>query len=133
VIVADSNLLAALVFGGPDGPAARAVLQRDPAWAVPLLWRSEFANVIAGHMRQRGLSVGSAVQAHEFAASVIAGREYSIPAAAVFEIVAATKLSAYDAEFVALARSLRTALVTADKQLLRECKDVAVTAEEFVR
>lgn len=131
MIVADSNLLAALILGGPDTAVARAVLQRDPSWCVPTLWRSEFSNILAGHMRVRGLSLHEAVRAHEFAASIVAGREYAVPPSSVLEIVSSSNLSAYDAEFVALARSLRAKLVTADKQLLRECSDVAQSAMSF--
>jgi thymidylate kinase len=43
------------------------------------------------------------------------------------KVIDATRLSAYDAEFVALARSLSVPLVTADRAVLRECSDVAIS------
>ena len=40
--------------------------------------------------------------------------------------------SAYDCEFVALARQLSVKLVTQDKKLLREFPDTAVSLDEFL-
>jgi hypothetical protein len=57
VIVADVNLVAYLVLGGPQQTLAERVLQRDTVWAAPLLWRSEFRSVLAAFMRQRHLSL----------------------------------------------------------------------------
>ncbi len=132
MIVADTNLVAALILGGPDCTTAQKVLTRDPEWAAPVLWRSEFLSVLSAHMRQRGLTIADAMRAYELATALFAGREFAIPGARILEIVAATRLSAYDAEYVALARSLGTALITADRQVLRECSDSAVSAASFL-
>ena len=64
MIVADVNLVAYLLLGGPEQAAAERAMQRDPVWAAPLLWRSEFRSVLAAFMRQRDLSVSDAWRAH---------------------------------------------------------------------
>jgi predicted nucleic acid-binding protein len=52
---------------------------------------------------------------------------------AVLDTASSTGLTAYDAEFVALARALGAPLVTADKAVLKACPDVALPMEGFVR
>jgi len=61
-----------------------------------------------------------------------AGCEHLVPSDKVFEIAAATRLSAYDCEFVVLAASLSVPLVTADKAVLKACPDRAMTMEAFL-
>jgi predicted nucleic acid-binding protein len=131
VIVADSNLLAYLMLGGPEAEDADRVFRRDPEWAVPLLWRSEFRSILAGYMRQRGLRVADAAAVHELTERLLAGREYSVRGDAVLQLVAESSCSAYDCEYVALARELQVPLVTWDRQVLRAFPAVAVAGPAF--
>ena len=48
------------------------------------------------------------------------------------DVVEASPLTAYDAEFVALASALSVSLLTADKAVLKAFPDRALTMEEFV-
>lgn len=132
MIVADVNLIVYLLLGGPDQPLAQRVLERDSAWAAPLLWRSEFRNVLAAFMRQRGLSVSDAWRAHELADRLLAGQEFMVPGERVLALVADSACSAYDCEYVALAEELAVPLVTADRQLLRAFPDRAISPTAFV-
>lgn len=132
MIVADVNLVVHLVLGGPERALAQRVLERDPVWAAPLLWRSEFRNVLATFMRQRDLSVSDAWRAHELADALLSGQEFSVPGERVLALVASSPCSAYDCEYVALADELSVPLVTADRQLLRSFADRAISPRQFV-
>ncbi len=132
MIVADVNLIAYLLLGGPEQALAQRVFERDSVWAAPLLWRSEFRNVLAAFMRQRGLSVSDAWRAHGLADHLLAGQEFMVPGERVLALVAASECSAYDCEYVALAEELAVPLVTADRQLLRAFPDRAVSPKAFV-
>ena len=132
MIVADVNLVAYLVLGGPERALAQRVLERDPIWAAPLLWRSEFRNVLAMFMRQRHLSVSDAWRAHELADTLLYGQEFAVPGERVLALVAASTCSAYDCEYVALADELAVPLVTADRQLLRTFAERAISPKDFV-
>lgn len=132
MIVADVNLVAYLLLGGPEQTLAERVLQRDPVWAAPLLWRSEFRNVLAAFMRQRDLSVTDAWRAHGLADQLLAGQEFAVPGERVLHLVASSNCSAYDCEYVALAEELGVPLVTADRQLLRAFADRAISPKDFV-
>ncbi|HUW30348.1 MAG TPA: type II toxin-antitoxin system VapC family toxin, partial [Planctomycetota bacterium] len=62
MIVVDTNLIAYLLLGGEKTPGARSVFERDPKWAAPLLWRSEFRSVLAMFMRKGKLTTEKAME-----------------------------------------------------------------------
>lgn len=132
MIVADVNLVAYLLLGGPDTALAQRVMEKDPVWAAPLFWRSEFRNVLATFMRQRGLSVSDALRAHELADALMGAQEFAVPGERVLALVDSSSCSAYDCEYVALAEELALPLITSDRQLLREFPDIAVSPKKFV-
>ncbi len=132
MIVADVNLIAYLLLGGPEQPLAQRILERDPEWAAPLLWRSEFRNVLAAFIRRRGLGVSDAWRAHEMADRLLANKEYEVPGQRVLALVASSICSAYDCEYIALAEELDVPLVTADHQLLRSFPHCAMSPTDFV-
>lgn len=133
MIVADVNLVAYLLLGGPDTGLAQQVLERDGTWAAPVLWRSEFRSILTAYMRHRGLSLGDAWQAHELAENLLGAHEHTLGGERVLELVAASPCSAYDCEYVALAEELQVPLVTADRQVLRHFPRLAVSLKEFVQ
>ena len=52
MIVADTNLIAYFFIPGEHTADARRVFLKDPDWVAPLLWKSEFRNVVATYLRQ---------------------------------------------------------------------------------
>jgi predicted nucleic acid-binding protein len=131
VIVVDTNAIAYLHIPGQWTAEARAALLRDAAWAAPVLWRSELRNVLATYVRREELSLPEAILVQETAEELMAGREYTVPSADVLETAAQGACSAYDGEFVTLARRLALPFVTSDRRLLKSFPRVAVALEEF--
>lgn len=123
MIVADTNLIAYLYLPGRHSAAAERLLLEDSDWAAPRLWRSEFRNILATYMRQRLLDLDAAVTIHRRAEALLAGNEYDVAATAVLELSRDSGCSAYDCEFVALARHLGIRLVTADARLRKAFPD----------
>jgi len=119
MIVVDSNVLAYLYLPGEYTAAAEALLERDSDWAAPILWRSEFRNILAGYMRRKAITFEQANSLQREAESLLEGAEFEVESLAVLELVRDSDCSAYDCEFVALAMKLGTKLVTMDKKLLR--------------
>lgn len=132
MIVVDVNLVAYLLLDQERATIVQGVFQEDPLWAAPLLWRSEFRNVLAAYIRQRDLGVEDALRAHELAESLFGGREYLVSGERVLALVAASRCSAYDCEYVALAEQLEVPLITADRQLLKSFAGRAISPGEFV-
>jgi predicted nucleic acid-binding protein len=133
VIVADTNLIAYLLIRSDQTPAAEAVLKKDAAWAAPLLWRSEFRNVLALYLRQGHLTLADALQYMEEAEGLLRGGEYEVPSAPVLELSQKSGCTAYDCEFVHLAQHLGICVVTSDKRVLGAFPGVAVSPQEFTR
>lgn len=131
MIVADTNLLVYLYLPGEHTEAAERVVRTDAQWAVPLLWRSEFRNVLALYLRKGRLSMEAAVDAFREAEAAVQGREYAVETTRVLDLVRQSSCSAYDCEFVALAQELGVRLVTSDTRVLKNFPETALAPEEF--
>jgi predicted nucleic acid-binding protein len=126
VIVVDSNVLACLYLPGDCTSAAEVLLEDDPDWASPLLWRSEFRNILAGYLRRGRLTFEQALAIQAEAEDLLGGAEYEVDSRRVLELVRDSQCSTYDCEFVALARQLGTRLATMDGATLRAFPEIAV-------
>ncbi|TAK66057.1 MAG: PIN domain-containing protein [Betaproteobacteria bacterium] len=127
MIVVDSNILAYLYLPGEYSANAEALLQRDPEWAAPLLWRSEFRNILAGYLRRGTLTFEQVSALQEEAEALLEGAEFAVDSISILELVRDSNCSAYDCEFIALAKRLDTKLVTMDSKVLRAFPEHAVS------
>lgn len=118
MIVVDTNVVAYLYIESEFTPRAEALLIRDADWAVPLLWRSEFRNILAGAVRRRRLDYDGALRLLDEAEDMLAGREHEVASREVMAFVRDSRCSAYDCEFVALASRLGVKLATMDARIL---------------
>jgi predicted nucleic acid-binding protein len=126
VIVVDTNVIAYLYLPTEYTGHAESLLERDPDWAAPLLWRSEFRNILAGCMRRKALTFEAATSLQAEAESLLAGAEDDVDSQRVPELVRDSDCSACDCEFVALAMSLGVRLVTMDAKILKAFPRLAV-------
>jgi predicted nucleic acid-binding protein len=117
VIVVDVNVLAYLLIPGKFTAAAEQLLQEDPSWAVPRLWRSELRNVLASYLRADQMDLADAALIFQRAAELIGAEEYEVETTDVLRLSQQSRCSAYDCEYVALAEFLGLTLVTADTQI----------------
>ena len=127
MIVVDVNVLAYLYLPGPFTTAVEKLLLRDAQWAAPRLWRSEFRNILATYMRKNLLTLEQANDMFKSAEDLLSPNEYEVSSLQVLQLSKDSDCSAYDCEYVALARHLRIPLFTADKALLKSFPDI-VTA-----
>ena len=125
MIVVDTNVIAYLLIPGPWTEAAEELLQAEPVWAAPPLWRSEFRNILAGYLRRGTLSFEQTLALQSTAESLLAGHETSVDSRAVLELVRGSNCTAYDCEFIALARQSGSVLYTLDAKLLAAFPDTA--------
>jgi len=132
MIVVDTNVISYLLLPGAWTVLAQAAARQAP-WCAPLLWRSEFRNVLAVYMRQKGLATADAQSLMEIAENMLWGREFTVRSTAVLGCVARSQRSAYDCEFVALALDLGIPLVTTDEALIADFPNTAIHLRDFVK
>ena len=127
MIVVDTNVMVDRLVGGENGADAALLFESDPEWAAPTLLVSELRNVLLGYVRRGDLRADQAKAMYDDAAEILGGRITSVEGSQVIDIALECDLTAYDAEFVALARELGVALATSDKAILKGAADVAVS------
>lgn len=84
-----------------------------------------------GLVRKRMLAFEEAARLTSEAEHFLAGAEYTVASRSVLDLAARSTCSAYDCEFVALARDLDVRLVTADRRILRAFPDTAASPEDY--
>lgn len=133
MIVVDTNIITYLLIEGEQTNHAEKVLQKDAEWVAPLLWRSEFRNVLSVYVRQKHLSLDRAVKLMDEAMYLLAGNEYEVSSSAVLKLADMSGWSAYDCEFVALAKDLGISLITSDNKLLKAFPENTIDLETYTQ
>ena len=133
MIVVDTNVMVRLVVGGADGADATMLFERETEWAAPGILMSELHNVLVGFVRRGTVTSEQAKAMSDDAAVVLGDRIASVSGRQVIDIALECGLTAYDAEFVALARTLGVPLATLDNAVLHGAPDVAASLHALVR
>ena len=125
MIVVDTNVLVYFWISGEHTKQAERLFEKDSQWAAPLLWRSEFRNVLSGLVKREAISFATAANIAEQVESQMKGMEFSVPTFEVLDRANVSGCTAYDCEFVVLAEGLGVPLVTSDKQVLKAFPRIA--------
>ena len=125
MIAVDTNIVAYLYFPCAYTQVVTRLLEADPDWHAPVLWRSEFRNVLAGYMRRGNLDLTRAHAIQTAAESLLLNAEHVPDSKLVMQLAYESDCSAYDCEFVALAQTLGAPLVTMDAKIIRAFPTVA--------
>lgn len=132
MIVVDTNIIGYLYLSSDRSDQAEKALLIDAEWVAPILWRSEFRNVLALYIRKNILMLEDAVRIIDEATLLMRGGEYEAVSLQVLQLVGESTCSAYDCEFVALARDLNVRLLTVDKQIVKQFPNEGISLEEYV-
>jgi predicted nucleic acid-binding protein len=125
MIVVDSNIITYLYLPCEFTQYAEELLVSDSEWVAPVLWKSEFRNILAGYVRRKTITFEQAYELQREAESLLSGCEYDIDSLDVLKLVRDSDCSAYDCEFVVLAKHLGIKLVTMDKKILHAFPEIA--------
>ena len=119
MIVVDTNVIHDCWVRGQNTEVAQAVRRKGPDWHAPIFWRSELCNVLTAYLRRRLMSRIQIAEILRIADRAFVESEHIVGDDLVLDVVESSALTAYDAEFVALADALSVPLVTADKAVLK--------------
>ncbi len=131
MIVVDTNVIAALYLTSDFTAHAESLILQDVDWAVPLLWRSEMRNTLTKYLRAGLMSLEQIYQIQHEAEVLMTGKEYQTNSLVVLKLASKSQCSAYDCEFVALARHLQVKLITQDKQILAQFPQDTIALKEI--
>ncbi|MDX8377683.1 MAG: type II toxin-antitoxin system VapC family toxin [Mariprofundales bacterium] len=132
MIVADTNIISYFLLPTPYSNSVDFLYQLDSNWIAPILWKSEFRNVLALYLRKKILSLDKAFQLQDSAESIMAHNEFEISSSQVLSLVDKSNCSSYDCEFIALAHHLNVSLITQDKKVLREFPSTAMSVANYL-
>lgn len=132
MIVVDTNIISYLFLPTTYTELAEQLYQQDAHWISPPLWRSEFRNVLALYLRKNLISFQDALALQEQAELLLAETEMEASSSKILELVNTSQCSAYDCEFVALAKDLHLSLVTQDKKVLAQFPEVARSLQQVL-
>ncbi|MBN4055239.1 type II toxin-antitoxin system VapC family toxin [bacterium AH-315-K03] len=132
MIVADTNVIAYLSIPSPYTEMAEQLLLKDSDWIAPRLWRSELRNVLALYLRKSLMSFDEALQVQSTMEELLEDKEYEVSSLDILTLVSSSSCSAYDCEFVALAKSFNIQLITMDKKVAKAFPETAILLTAFV-
>lgn len=132
MIVVDSNVIAYLMIEGSNTNEVEKVLLKDSEWVAPLLWRSEFRNILTTYIKQSGMALVLAEQIMLNAEELLTEREFSVLSYDVLALAYEKSLSAYDAEYIVLAINFSEPLLTYDKRILKQASEYAIHPAKYL-
>ncbi len=132
MIVVDTNIISYLFLPTLYTKDSELLMEIDDKWCAPLLWRSEFRNVLALYLSKDVIDLTTAMDIQEQAETVLSGNEFQVNSNKVLSLAKDSGCTAYDCEFIALAQLLERPLITTDRKLLRTFPGLTTTAKDYV-
>lgn len=132
MIVVDTNILVYYFIKGDDTAVAAELFASDSVWIAPFLWRSEFLNTVLLYRQKELMPLNDILLIVDSAVQLMDGREFRVSPHKVLELATRSTCTAYDCEFVSLAKEVDVPLVTADQQILRAFPETAVSPQRFI-
>ena len=129
MVVVDTNVLVYLLIEGDCTKRAQALYARDADWQSDAFLLIEFSNVLATYVRSGGLTRAQA----ESLLAEAGGRvrtTVNVAHPEALRVAGRFTVSAYDARFLAAARSLGGKLVTEDAKLRAAAPALTRSLEE---
>ena len=132
MIVVDANILAYYYLDSEFSEMALTAFRKDANWIAPVLWRSEFQNILAGYLRRKLIPLSQATAIMDEAITLLEETEFQVPSHNVLYLVSKSACSSYDCEYVALAKQFDIPLLTNDKKVLDQFPETAIGLDKFL-
>ena len=133
MIVADTNLLAYFLIDGKETSLAERLFALDSEWIAPLLWKSEFRNLLSLYVRKNLMMLEKSFQYMKDAEYLMRNKAYEVESNQELRLAQSSRCSAYDCEFVTLAKKFEIPLITLDKKILESFPETATNLNNFLK
>ncbi len=133
MIVVDTNIIAHFWLPSDSTDLVEKLFLLESDWVAPLLWKSEFRNVVLLYLRKNLINLSEAIQITEKAENQMKEREFHVNSIQVFTHAEKSDCSAYDCEFISLAEDLDIKLITLDKKILKSFPGRASNPIDFIK
>lgn len=120
-----------MLIAGDKTLLAQQAWERDSHWRVPSLWRHEMLNILATYVRNGGASPNDAVAIWRQALTLLAGEEEQPLMEHALLLAVEHQISAYDAQYVALAIAHKLPLISEDRALQRKFPTIVRSLHHF--
>ncbi len=128
----DTNVLVYFLFKGYESKSSDEVLAKTQFWCAPSLVYHEFESVVVRHFRHKLISRADAFEMHADFSLLVENRIIDPAPESVLRTAFASNLSAYDAQFVALATEIEGRLITNDKKIVAAFPEVALIPADYL-
>ena len=131
MIVVDTNVIAYLMIEGEKTEMAQRTFRRDSNWVIPALWRHEFLNVLATFVHHGGIEMEQAADIWQRSTHLFSFAERDVDMLSALRLACRHDISAYGAQYVALAMELSVPYVTEDRQMLKTFPNITMSMQKF--
>lgn len=131
MIVVDTNVIAYLFIKGDFTHHAKKLLRQDQDWIAPVLWRSEFRNVLVNYYKYQYYSKPEIFFLMNKAEMLMKSHEYHVKSRNVLETAMNSGCSAFDSEYISLALDLNIPLITTDNKILKSFPEIAKNLTDY--
>ena len=131
MIVIDTNLVAYALIEGARTALAFQVQEKDAQWRLPVLWQHEFLNILATYVQHAGMEPHEALAIWDRALTLLTPCERLVDMTLALHLALTHRVSAYDAQFIALAQSLNVVCLTEDRRLLKAFPHRTMSMRQF--
>lgn len=132
MIVVDANILIYSLIEGDYSPLAHKLRERDMDWRTTGLCLHEVLNVLATYQRRDILTLAQCKKLLDHAERFMKVAQCEVKMDAALAVAAKYAITGYDAQYVALAQSLNTQLITEDRKLRDAVPGIAFSMQEFL-
>ncbi len=132
MIVVDANILIYSLIEGDYSPLVRKLRERDLDWRTTGLCLHEILNVLATYQRRNILKLAQCKKLLEHAERFMKVAQCEVKMGAALAVAAKYAITGYDAQYIALAQSLKVSLITEDRKLRDAMPGIAFSMQEFL-
>ena len=132
MIVVDTTILASLYLENPHRQEIEELFLKDCYWLAPIVWRSDFRNLLASYIHQGTIQLDKALEVMAACEELMDKMEHEPSSLHVLSLVQVSGCTASECAYVAVARDFGTVLITLDWTFLKTFPRIALTPTAFL-